>query len=239
MQCQHQQQKYCFLRCWWWILALRTLPGGFFKSKTLFFKKKISRSWLVWVRVSIHNGRRKPSRELWDWPEPTKWKSRFLYLVHFNDWLHKSVSEREWQGARPAEPSGSGYSFSNTPLLPISPSLCTHLLLETISDSCFLSLTLLCDSKQSCLSICDSQPGVVGFHLHPRGYVPKSEDTFGCYKRGRCLLSSGQRSGMLLNTLQSQDNPHPHHSKEWPSPKRQCCQGQHSLVYQKVKVLVA
>lgn len=53
VQCQHWQQKYYFLRCWWWILALRTLPGGFFKSKTLFFKKKISRSWFEseWIYV--------------------------------------------------------------------------------------------------------------------------------------------------------------------------------------------
>lgn len=209
VQCQHWQQKYYFLRCWWWILALRTLPGGFFKSKTLFFKKKNFKI-LVWVRVNIRNGFRKPSGELWNWPEPTKPKEQVSVLSIFNDWLHKSVSEREGQGTRPAKPSGSGYSFSNTPLPPISPSLCTHLKSETISVSCFLSLTSLYDSKQSCLSICGSQPGVVGFHLHPRGYVPKSEDTFGCHKGGRFLLSSGQRSGMLLNTLQCpRQPPHP------------------------------
>ena len=54
----------------------------FLKVKPYSLKKNISRSWLVWVRVSIRNGRRKPSGELWNWPEPTKRKSRFLYLAY-------------------------------------------------------------------------------------------------------------------------------------------------------------
>ena len=83
VRCQHWQQKYYFLRCWWWVLALRTLLEDFFLSKTLFFKKIFfSRSWLVWVRVNIHNRHRKPSEELWNWPAPTEGKSRFLYLAY-------------------------------------------------------------------------------------------------------------------------------------------------------------
>lgn len=228
VQCQHWQQKYYFLRCWWWILALRTLPGGLFKSKTLFFKKKNFKI-LVWVRVNIRNGFRKPSGELWNWPEPTKRKSRFLYLAYLMTGCINQFLRGRGRGPDQLNP------LVQDILSPTLPSLQSHPLSAPTWNqrqlvSAVFSPWLLCmiQSRVAFLSVVLNQgwlastytPGDMFRSLKILLVVTNEEDS--C-----CLVGRGQ--GCCWTPSSAQDNPHTHHSKEWPSPKCQWCQGSETL----------